>query len=111
MVLLLSLMDLRDRLGRAIMSGCSPKSFCGTRKAFQQRDLCMVQLKDMVQWAMSKMKKGKAAGLTGVVIEILVASGGTSIDVVTDLINQIISEGQMPGNWQISSIVNCFKGK
>ena len=67
--------------------------------------------KDMVQWAMSKMKKGKAAGLTGVVIEMLEASGGTSIDVVTDLINQIISEGQMPGDWQVSSIVNCFKGK
>ena len=67
--------------------------------------------KDMVRWAMSKMKKGKAAGLTGVVIEMLEASGGTSIDVVTDLINQIISEGQMPGDWQVSSIVNCFKGK
>ena len=57
------------------------------------------------------MKKGKAAGLTGVVIEMLEASGGTSIDVVTDLINQIISDGQMPGDWQVSSIVNCFKGK
>ena len=34
-----------------------------------------------------------------------------SIDVFTDLINQIISEGQMPGEWQVSSIVNCFKGK
>lgn len=67
--------------------------------------------KEMVVEAVNKMKTGKAAGPTGVVIEMLKAGGDACIDLVTDLVNAIIHDGEIPSDWQVSSIVNCFKGK
>ena len=67
--------------------------------------------KEMVREAVSKMKKGKAAGPSGVVAEMLKAAGETGIEMITNLTNQIVIEGVIPEDWDLSTIVNCYKGK
>ena len=61
--------------------------------------------------AISKMKSGKAAGPSGIVAEMLTASGEAGIDLVTELVSSIVYECVIPTYWEISSIVNCYKGK
>ena len=67
--------------------------------------------RDWVKQAIMKMKCGKAAGPSGVVAEMLKASGEAGVDLVNDLANSIVYECAIPGDWEISTIVNCFKGK
>ena len=33
------------------------------------------------------------------------------VDVITDLVNRIVVEGVIPAEWELSTIVNCYKGK
>ena len=66
---------------------------------------------EMVRKALSKMKSGKAAGTSGVVAEMLHASGELGIERLTCLFNSIIKEGRIPDDWNTSIIVNCFKNK
>ena len=33
------------------------------------------------------------------------------IDYITDLFNNIIQESKIPGDWDKSKILNCYKGK
>ena len=61
--------------------------------------------------AIGKMKSGKATGPTGIVIDMLKASGDVCIDLVTELINDIIADGVIPQDWQVSYIINRYKGK
>ena len=37
-------------------------------------------------------------------------SGDVCIDLVMELINDTITDGMMPWDWQVSSIVNSYKG-
>ena len=67
--------------------------------------------KKMVEKAVSKMKNGKAAGPSGIVSEMVKAAGEVGIDMITNLVNQIIMEGCIPIDWELSTIVNCYKGK
>ena len=67
--------------------------------------------KKMVREAVSKMKKDKAAGSSCVVAEMLKAAGETGIEMITNLTNQIVREGVIPADWDLSTIVNCYKGK
>lgn len=64
-----------------------------------------------VKAAVAKMKIGKAAGPSGVVSEMLKAAGEDGIKWMTDLFNQIISEGKIPDDWKKSWIVAVYKGK
>ena len=57
------------------------------------------------------MKNGKAAGVSGIVAEMVKASGDTGIELITSLANQIMKDGVIPQDWQSSVIVNCLKGK
>ena len=34
-----------------------------------------------------------------------------SVDMILDLINQIIREGVVSADWELSTIINCYKGK
>ena len=70
-----------------------------------------LQIQEWVKAAINKMKDGKAGGSSGVVAEMLKASGDVGLDLVTELINCIVREGCIPKDWQTSVIVNCFKGK
>ena len=67
--------------------------------------------KEWVEEAIRKMKNGKAAGMSGIVAEMVKASGDTGIELITSLANQIMKDGVIPQDWQSSVIVNCFKGK
>ena len=60
---------------------------------------------------MSKMKAGKAACPSGIVIEMIKAAGDQSIDYLTTLFNQIMYGEVAPTEWHLSYIINLFKGK
>ena len=33
------------------------------------------------------------------------------VDMITDLVNQIVKEGVVPAEWELSTVVNYYKGK
>ena len=39
------------------------------------------------------------------------AAGEAAVDLITDLVNQITVEGVIPAEWELSTIVNCYKRK
>ena len=56
------------------------------------------------------MKKGKAAGPSGVTAEMLQAAGEAGIRWVTEICNAILKEGKVPEDWERSWIVTvCIK--
>ena len=57
------------------------------------------------------MSFGKAAGPSGIFAEMLKPVGEAGAVEVRDLIEDIISEGCIPTDWQESFIVNLHKGK
>jgi hypothetical protein len=64
-----------------------------------------------VEKALKKMKKGKAAGPSGVVSEMLKAAGEIGAEWMTDLCNSIVLEGKIPEDWKDSLLIPVFKGK
>ena len=65
----------------------------------------------MVSMAIKAMKSGKAAGPYGIVVEMICAGGETITDEIARLANAIIQEEEMPSEWDLSYIINCYKGK
>ena len=65
---------------------------------------------EMITKAISKMVSGKAVGPSGIVAEMLKPVGEAGAVEVRDLIEDIISEGCIPTDWQESFIVNLYKG-
>ena len=61
--------------------------------------------------ALTKMKKGKAPGTSGVVTEMLLASGDAGLDMMTSLFNCTLKEKRIPTEWGTSIIINTFKQK
>ena len=53
----------------------------------------------------------KAAGVLGIVAEMLKASGEAGLELFVDLFNNIVKEEKVPSDWEMSVIINCFKGK
>ena len=66
---------------------------------------------DMVRKAISKMKSGKAAGPSGIVVEMIKAAGDTGATMIRDLATAIIHDGKVPTDWEESFIVCLYKGK
>ena len=66
---------------------------------------------EMITKAINKMASGKAAGPSGIVAEMLKPLGEAGVAEVRYLIEDIISEGCIPIDWQESYIVNLYKGK
>ena len=66
---------------------------------------------EMITKAINKMASGKAAGPSGIIAEMLKPVGEAGAVEVRDLIEDIISEGCIPTDWQESFIVNLYKGK
>ena len=66
---------------------------------------------DMVVKAITRMKTGKAAGPSGIVAEMLKASGDTGARLVAELANDMIRNGAIPSDWEDSFIINIYKGK
>ena len=65
----------------------------------------------MVKKAIPKMKSGKAAGPSGVVVEMIRAAGDTGATMIRDLAIAIIRDGKVPIDWEKSFIVCLYKGK
>ena len=65
----------------------------------------------MVIEALGKMKSGKAAGPSGIVVEMLIAAGPKGIEFVRELTIAVIKNGKIPKDWEMSYILNLFKGK
>ena len=56
------------------------------------------------------MKTGKTACPSGIVAEMLKASGDTGARLVTDLANDMVRNGVIPSDWEDSFIINIYKG-
>ena len=65
----------------------------------------------MVAKAIIKMKNGKAAGPSGIVAEMLKASGDTGVQLVADLPNDMIRNDTIPSDWENSFIIYIYKGR
>ena len=59
--------------------------------------------------AITKMKTGKAAGPSGIVAEMLKASGDTGARLVADLANDMVRNGVIPSDWEDSFIINILQ--
>ena len=66
---------------------------------------------DMVKKAISKMKLGKAAGPSGIVVEMIKAAGDTGATMIGDLATVIIHICKVPTDWEQSFIVCLYTGK
>ena len=55
------------------------------------------------------MKSGKAAGPSGIVVEMLKAFSENGIDLVTELTNFIVNVGVVSADCEVSSIINSYK--
>ena len=64
----------------------------------------------MVKKAISKMKSSKAAGPSGIVVEMIKAAGDTGATMIHDLATAIIHDGKVPTAWEQSFIVCLYKG-
>ena len=50
--------------------------------------------------AIAKMKNGKAAGPSGVGVEMLKAAGQEDVLWITDMCNAIVRKGRIPDDWR-----------
>ena len=57
------------------------------------------------------MKYGKAAGPSGIIAEMLKASGEEGIELMRQLCEEVFSNGVIPSDWEESTILNLYKGK
>ena len=65
----------------------------------------------MVIKALGKMKCGKAAGPSGIIVEMLKAAGKNGIVFLRELITSVMINGKIPEDWEMSFILNLYKGK
>ena len=67
--------------------------------------------REWVKVALQKMKDDTAVGTSGIAAEMPKAAGDIGLDILTDLCNTIIQENSIPSRWDVSIILNCFKGE
>ena len=67
--------------------------------------------KEMVSIAISKIKSGKAAGPSGIIIEMIKTAADGVIVCLTSFFNHIIYIGGVTDDWHLSYTINLFKGK
>ena len=66
---------------------------------------------DEVRAALKKMKRHKAPGLSGLVTEMIQATGDTGTQWILDLCNGIVKEGSILEDWKSSVVLPIYKGK
>jgi len=57
------------------------------------------------------MKRGKAAGLTGVTIDLLQAAGMVGLQELTNIMNDNIYGEKIPEDWKSSTAIPIYNGK
>jgi len=60
---------------------------------------------------LKKMKRHKAPGLSGLVAEMIQATGNIGTQRILDLCNGIVKEGSIPEDWKSSLVLPIYKGK
>jgi len=60
---------------------------------------------------LKKTKKHKAPGLSGLVAEMIQATGDIGTQWILDLCNGIVKEGSIPEDWKSSVVLPIYKGK
>ena len=66
---------------------------------------------EIVEAAIKKLKRGKAAGPSGIIAEMLRCNSPILKESLTRLTNDVIRDGKIPAEWDLSYIINCYKGK
>ena len=66
---------------------------------------------DMGKKAISKMKSSKAAGPSGIVVEMVKAAGDTGATMIRDLATVIIHDDKVPTDWEQGFIVCLYMDK
>ena len=64
-----------------------------------------------VRAVLKKMKRHKAPGLSGLVAEMIQATGDTGTQWILDLCNGIVKEGSIPEDWKSSVVLPSHKDK
>jgi len=70
-----------------------------------------IRIIDVVAAALKKMKRHKAPGLSGLVAEMIQATGDIGTQWILDLCNGIMKEGCTPEVWKSSVVLSIYKGK
>ena len=65
----------------------------------------------LIKNALKKMKGGKAAGPSGIVAEMLKATGEPGIEQLRALTESVFNNGTIPKDWEESYLINLYKGK
>jgi len=66
--------------------------------------------RDKISKAQRMLKKGKAAGPTGIVSDMFMADEDCSVEWLTSLCNLIVAQGRIPDDWKTSILLLVFKG-
>ena len=66
---------------------------------------------DEVRAALKKMKRHKAPGLSGLVTDMIQATGEIGTQWILDLCNGIVKEESIPEYWKSSVVLPVYKGK
>ena len=64
-----------------------------------------------VRAVLKKMKRHKAPGLSGLVAEMIQATGNIGTQWILELCNGIVKEGSIPQDWKSSVVLPVYKGK
>ena len=64
-----------------------------------------------VKDAIKHMKLGRAAGVSGVAVEHIAASGMVGVEVITEICNRVLDGICIPDDWRYSVLVPLYKGK
>ena len=65
----------------------------------------------MLLSSIQRIKLGKSAGPSNVIMELIKASPDQYSQLIADLINAIVKEEKVPEEWSNSYILSLFKGK
>ena len=69
-----------------------------------------VSREDVLQ-VLNKVKTGRAPGPSDVLPELIAASGGVGIQVMSEVCQRVLDGFGMPAEWALSIVIPIFKGK
>jgi hypothetical protein len=72
---------------------------------------CKLITEEEVKEALAKMKEWKAAGSSGMTVDMLRAAGSEGICWMTELFKTVVTDGKIPDDWKKSWMTAVYKGK
>ena len=95
----------RNQERMRILDICAATDLAATNTFFRNRNL------QVITDAIKKMKQRKGGGPSGVIVEMIKAGRTETVTAISELVNQIIHEQNIPEDWKESFIINSHKGK